>query len=69
MIRIAVQAKFNKFSFSLFVIILCVVIRIFRTPELVAAFFHQQFNALVGTYGVIHEASIMYVGGLLFVDL
>jgi hypothetical protein len=37
--RIAVQAEFNKFSFGLFEIGLCVIIRIFRTPEFVAAFF------------------------------
>jgi hypothetical protein len=38
--RIAEQAKFDKFSFGLFVIMLCVMVRIFRTPEFVAAFFH-----------------------------
>lgn len=57
---ISPQTKFNEFSFSLFIIVFCVVIRIFRAPEFIAAFFHQHFNAGGVTYGVTHEASNSY---------
>jgi hypothetical protein len=52
MLRIAEQAKFNKFFFGLFIIVLCITVRVFRAPEFVAAFCQKQFNA--GTVALTH---------------
>ena len=41
MIRIAVEAKFNKFSFGLSIIVRRIIIRIFRAAEFIAAFLQQ----------------------------
>lgn len=54
LIRIAAEAIFHEFPFRLFVIVVCVMIYIFRTSEIIAAFLDQQYDAVCGVGIVVH---------------